>query len=260
MDDLGNGWPYAFFNNISYTPQRVPTLYTVLTTGENATSPEIYSEFVNPFVLKAGQTIELIVNNLDGGKHPLHLHGHNFQILHRSLDSAGTWEDEDSTGNVTFPAVPSRRDTLVLQPSGNFVLRFKADNPGVWLFHCHIEWHMSQGLIATMIEDPIGLQKSQPIESLPAQFTDLCKAQDVPMAGNAVGNTVDVFNLNGQDAQSGDLPAGFTARGIVALVFSVLCAFLGMAVIAWYGMGEIGEAEKRQMEHMVTEHERRAQL
>lgn len=50
----------------------------------------------------------------------------------------------------------------------------------------------------------------------------------------------------------GPLPAGFTARGIVALVFSCLAALLGMATITWYGFAEMGdadkEAEKRRLE------------
>jgi len=42
------------------------------------------------------------------------------------------------------------------------------------------------------------------------------------------------LNLEGQNRAVAPLPAGFTARGIVALVFSCISAFLGMAVIAWY--------------------------
>ena len=33
-------------------------------------------------------------------------------------------------------------------------------NLGVWLFHCHIDWHLVSGLVATMIEDPIAMQKN----------------------------------------------------------------------------------------------------
>jgi iron transport multicopper oxidase len=55
----------------------------------------------------------------------------------------------------------------------------------------------------------------------------------VPYQGNAAGNTADVFDLTGENLSVSPLPAGFTARGIVALVFSCLSAFLGMAVIAW---------------------------
>jgi len=124
-----------------------------------------------------------------------------------------------------------RRDTLVLRPEGHIVLRFKADNPGVWLFHCHIEWHVDQGLIATMIEAPLELQKSLVI---PQSHFDTCVKGKKPYAGNAAGNTKDFLDLTGQNVQPAPLPAGFTARGIVALTFSVLAALIGMAVIIWY--------------------------
>ena len=61
----------------------------------------------------------------------------------------------------------------------------------------------------------------------------MCRAAGVPYEGNAAGNTVDYLNLDGQNKMPAALPAGFTARGIVALVFSCVSAFLGIAVIAW---------------------------
>lgn len=54
------------------------------------------------------------------------------------------------------------------------------------------------------------------------------------MAGNAAGNTVDLFDLKGENLSPKPLPDGFTARGIVALVFSIISAFIGLAVITWY--------------------------
>lgn len=53
------------------------------------------------------------------------------------------------------------------------------------------------------------------------------------MAGNAAGNTEDFFDMKGANVSPEPLPAGFTARGVVALVFSILSAFLGIGVIAW---------------------------
>ena len=101
---------------------------------------------------------------------------------------------------------------------------------GVWFFHCHIDWHLATGLAATLVEAPQEIQQSL---SIPQVHLDVCKAGGVPVAGNAAGNTVDVLDLKGQNESVKPLPAGFTARGIVALVFSCVSAFLGMAVIAW---------------------------
>ncbi|KAK1761040.1 iron transport multicopper oxidase fet3 [Echria macrotheca] len=234
MDNLGDGGNYAFFNNITYTPPKVPTLYTALTSGELATNAAVYGEYTHPFVLERGEIVDIIVNNIDSGKHPFHLHGHHFQSLWRSADEAGTFQDSNVTSSE-FSPVPMRRDTIVLHPEGNIVLRFKADNPGVWLFHCHLEWHVKSGLMATFVEAPLDLQKTLQV---PENHYAVCAAEDIPTSGNAAGNTVDLLDLTGQNAPPDPLPEGFTARGIVALVFSCISGILGVAVIAWYGFAE----------------------
>lgn len=89
---------------------------------------------------------------------------------------------------------------------------------------------MDSGLVATMIEAPLELQKTL---SIPADHLQVCKDSNTPTAGNAAGNTEDVFNLKGENRSVARLPTGFTARGIVALVFSCIAAFLGIAAIAW---------------------------
>ena len=46
---------------------------------------------------------------------------------------------------------PTRRDVAVL-PGGWLVIAFRVDNPGAWLLHCHIAWHVSQGLSVQFLE------------------------------------------------------------------------------------------------------------
>lgn len=118
----------------------------------------------------------------------------------------------------------------MVHPNGNIVLRFRADNPGVWLFHCHVEWHVASGLVATMIEAPEELQKTL---TIPEDHLEACRAQNIPVAGNAAGNTKNLLDLTGAAKSPRPLPSGFEARGIIALVFSCLAAVLGMAVISW---------------------------
>lgn len=239
MNNLGNGASYAFFNDVSYVGPKVPTLYSVLTTGANATDASIYGTDTNAYILDKDEIVDIILNNDDSGKHPFHLHGHNFQVISRSADSAGHFNASNTT-MTQFPAVPMRRDTLMVYPEGNFVIRFKADNPGVWLFHCHIEWHMSTGLVATMIEAPLDIQKKI---TLPADHLAACKDSNTPTEGNAAGNTVDVFDLKGENKAVAPLPAGFTAKGYVAMVFSVISAFLGFLAIYWYGSAPLSSTE-----------------
>ncbi|KAJ6263683.1 Laccase-1 [Drechslerella dactyloides] len=234
MDNLGDGANYAFFNGITYTPPKVPTLYSALNAGNLSMTPEIYGRDTNPHVFKHHDVVELVVNNNDPGKHPFHLHGHTFQLAYRSDDDAGLYNASDPS--VTFSKKPMRRDTVLINPGGNMVLRFRADNPGVWLFHCHIEWHIQSGLVATFIEAPDVMQQTQ---KLPADHLEVCTGQNLPITGNAAAKTDNYLDLTGQNLSVPPLPAGFTARGIVALVFSIVAAFLGLAAIAVYGSQEL---------------------
>lgn len=134
MDNLRDGKNYAFFNNITYTQPKVPSLYTAMSAGDLADNAAVYGEFTHPFVLKRGEIVQIVVNNLDSGRHPFHLHGHAFQAIHRSEEDGGTFEDE-GVSESDYTPVPMRRDTLVIWPNGNIVMRFRADNPGTFAFH-----------------------------------------------------------------------------------------------------------------------------
>ncbi|KAG7748309.1 hypothetical protein KL912_002214 [Ogataea haglerorum] len=243
MNNLNNGINYAFFNNITYTAPKVPTLGSVMSAGENATNAYVYGTNTNAFVLQKDEIVEIVLNNQDTGKHPFHLHGHVFQVIERGPefpDDAPQAYNESAP--YTPPEHPMERDVLYVNPNSYFVIRFKANNPGVWYFHCHIEWHLIQGLALTLIEDPLGIQAN---ETLTENWKQVCQNVNMSYTGNAAGNDNDFFDLTGQNVQVKDLPAGFTARGIVALVFSCVSGVLGCIVIFWYGMADIPDIEKR---------------
>ncbi|KAJ5579622.1 uncharacterized protein N7459_005607 [Penicillium hispanicum] len=241
MEDLADGADYALLNNISYTKPKVPSIYSVLGSGDLSTNAEIYGEFTHPAVLGHNQVVEIILNNADTGSHPFHLHGHNFQVINRAPPYGPRFYDYadgdpfpyDSSNHSSFPTYPARRDTFVVPPQGHFVIRFVADNPGIWFFHCHIDWHLAQGLAMTIIEAPEQMQERL---TIPEDHYAACQRAGVGYKGNAAGNTEDWLDLSGQDKQVAWLPAGFTAPGIVAMVFSCVAAFLGMASISVYGM------------------------
>ncbi|CAG8508267.1 4236_t:CDS:2 [Rhizophagus irregularis] len=69
---------------------------------------------------------------------------------------------------------PFPRDTFVVNSTSWSVFRYKADNPGVWSIHCHIEWHVEMGMIAQLIELPTELSKV----TIPESVSNLCKQQD----------------------------------------------------------------------------------
>lgn len=243
MDNLGNGVNYAFFNNISYVAPKIPTLVTAMTSGDDATNPSIYGN-VNAFVLDKDEVVEIVLNNNDTGTHPFHLHGHVFQVVERGPDMSDSAEpvNFNPQDHAEVPSIPMKRDTLYVRPQSYFRIRFKADNPGIWYFHCHIEWHLLQGLAMVMIEDPLAIQEKQ---SFTDNYLDMCDKSGVKTSGNAAGNSEDFLDMRGENVQVKPLPDGFTARGIVALVFSFVAGILGCAAIGYYGMADIPDVEER---------------
>lgn len=204
----------------------MPSLYTALTVGvENAAVRHVYGTNTISHILRHNEVIEIVLNNGDDGTHPFHLHGHNFQLVYRSDEGAGEYIYNNS---MVFPRIPMRRDTVFVRPNGNLLIRFRADNPGVWLFHCHIEWHMSQGLVATIIEAPMQLQGLE----IPEDHLAACYSAGVPTKGNAAGNINDPLDLTGENTPPPPLPEGFTAKGYIALAASCLSAFIGLRTIA----------------------------
>ncbi|KAH8799035.1 Cupredoxin [Xylogone sp. PMI_703] len=182
------GIPRSYFNNITYIPQKVPSLFTALSTGSANTNPVIYG-VVNPFVVKEGEIVQIVVNNLDAAIHPFHLHGHQFQVCERPSSGKGVYTGKGRN----FPSIPPKRYTVSVNSGSYAVIRFKADNHGVWLFHCHIEWHVVMGLTATIIEAPESLAGM----SIPDDHKAACIVEGIPVAGNAAGKTLNLTDMTG---------------------------------------------------------------
>ncbi|KAK9782843.1 hypothetical protein SCAR479_01186 [Seiridium cardinale] len=173
------GIPRLCFNKQTYVGQKTPTLYTAATVGDANTDPNVYGG-VLPFIVGYGDVVDIVVNNVDAAIHPFHLHGHQFQVIDKPASGTGSWSGT-TRGNI----MPMRRDTIAINGASYAVLRFVANNPGVFLFHCHIEWHVEMGLTATLIEAPERLH-NYPI---PQAMLDSCESQDIPVSGNAAGNS-----------------------------------------------------------------------
>jgi len=79
--------------------------------------------------------------------HPIHLHGHDFYVLDQQ--ASANW-----TGDISrlITNNPIRRDTAALPAGGYLVLAFESDNPGAWLMHCHIPFHVAGGLAVQFLE------------------------------------------------------------------------------------------------------------
>lgn len=86
----------------------------------------------------------------------IHLHGHDFAILHYSKENHLFNPREFALSCADNKDLicdnPPRRDVVVVPPGGFAVIAFKTDNPGSWLMHCHIAFHASNGLALQILE------------------------------------------------------------------------------------------------------------
>ena len=90
----------------------------------------------------------------------------------------------------------------MIQNNAYAVLRFRADNPGVWSLHCHIEFHVASGFIVTIVEAPEKLEEQNKKRiaagyRIPRDHAQACKNYPMLTAGNAAGNTVNPLDLKG---------------------------------------------------------------
>lgn len=82
-----------------------------------------------------GETLLLDMSNDTAWWHPIHLHGHSFRVLSRN-------------GRPT--RYREWQDTVLMAPQERVEIAFVADNPGDWMFHCHILEHQAAGMMATI--------------------------------------------------------------------------------------------------------------
>ncbi|EDU41729.1 SufI multicopper oxidase [Pyrenophora tritici-repentis] len=80
--------------------------------------------------------------------HPIHPHGHDFFLLGKGK---GQFDPERDFGQLKFMN-PTRRDVAILPASGWLAIAYPADNPGVWLMHCHISTHVGMGFSVQILE------------------------------------------------------------------------------------------------------------
>ncbi|WP_342640255.1 multicopper oxidase family protein [Rhodoligotrophos ferricapiens] len=85
-------------------------------------------------VVRKGDRVEVTMTNASMMAHPMHLHGHHFQVV--AID-----------GKRFAGAV---RDTVHIPPMRSVTIAFDAGNPGQWAFHCHHLYHMATGMMATV--------------------------------------------------------------------------------------------------------------
>ncbi|XP_030511780.1 putative laccase-9 [Rhodamnia argentea] len=145
----------AYYRNISgvYTPDfpnLPPSLYNF--TGDDlSTSLAVAAEGTKVKVLNFNETVEIIfqgTNLLKGSEtHPMHLHGYSFYVVGSGFGNFDNETDPQGYNLIDPPKV----NTFAVPKKGWITIRFTANNPGVWYWHCHIDRHMSWGMSTTFI-------------------------------------------------------------------------------------------------------------
>ncbi|KAE8373585.1 laccase [Aspergillus bertholletiae] len=142
---INHNIPNGFFNHTSWRPQPGSTPLNTLARDK-------WDDNQFFFAVPESEWVDVIVNNLDDSGHPFHLHGHHFYIL-RVYKAPVGWGSYNPFLDSAVPGGSgydlSRamlRDTVYIPSRGHAVIRLRADNPGAWLFHCHIVWHLASGM------------------------------------------------------------------------------------------------------------------
>jgi iron transport multicopper oxidase len=124
-----------------FLPDHKPLLMTFLD-GEELPA--------NAMTLEVGhmEVVQIVINNPFYGPHPFHLHGHHFWVMGNGPINDGDYDPERHKLSLNGP----KRDTIFVHELSWGVMRFVADNPGIWTFHCHIDWHLLSGMALVILE------------------------------------------------------------------------------------------------------------
>ncbi len=132
-------WDYTVFGNA--TPAKAPEhtiemLFEKIPSGSGKFNTWLINgkpyPHENEFVLTQGQRYRLIYRNRTDDAHPMHLHRHNLELT-------------EINGKQISGII---KDTVVVPMYGRAAVDFTADQPGLTLFHCHIQNHMDFGFKA----------------------------------------------------------------------------------------------------------------
>ncbi|GMF23384.1 unnamed protein product [Phytophthora lilii] len=143
------------FSSLVIPPQ--PPLFTI---AQGATTADLPTT-ANAIKLKHNDHVEVVVVNETPDQHPFHLHAHSPWLV----GSGRASRDAILAGNVTALRLkgPMQHDVFTVPECttdaagactdlGYVVFRLNADNPGVWIMHCHIDWHFVLGLAMLFVE------------------------------------------------------------------------------------------------------------
>ncbi|XP_075660624.1 laccase-1 [Castanea sativa] len=153
---------YKNLTNVEFSsdfPEKPPTAFDY--TGVDPLTGNMNTEFgTKLLVVPYGTNMEIVLQGtsfLNTENHPIHVHGHNFFVVGSGFGNFDVAKDPAKYNLVD----PPERNTVPVATGGWAAIRLKADNPGVWFIHCHLEEHTSWGLaMVLVVKNGIGQSQS----------------------------------------------------------------------------------------------------
>ncbi|KAA1094152.1 sphingosine N-acyltransferase lac1 [Puccinia graminis f. sp. tritici] len=125
---------------------------------------------VAAFTFEQPGCYDIVINNLDAAlDHSYHLHGVDGWIVATGSGQINATTVSSLQYNTTNPL---RKDTQVVGGGSYHVVRVQADNPGVWILHCHLGWHLGAGFAGMVVMQPSVLRQ----KTAPEGNQRLCRA------------------------------------------------------------------------------------
>ncbi|CAK0814448.1 unnamed protein product [Prorocentrum cordatum] len=250
-DRTGDAWTADEFFSGQWVQGALPNLPPMIH-GEDHLTPATVT-----LTAVSGTIVELLLRNVDKYAHPWHMHGHKFVVMEQAaVDFASCsimYCFEGIPGNSRSSAAHAQtavlKDTVTIPAGGWLRLRFQADNPGWWIFHCHIHMHLSDGMGLVIYEPgPVGYEFPEPPSDLltcapsPEPTTCTCFEDSDAVMGTSplssytcsrkwlcAGDSSLFLGLpSTTQSRSRDLAAGRAWRYSVAVVWLLLLLFGGI--------------------------------
>ncbi|OWZ19320.1 hypothetical protein PHMEG_0006454 [Phytophthora megakarya] len=190
-----------------YHSHVIPDQPPLLTISNGSTTADLPAT-ANARQLEYGNHVEVVVVNSMNEQHPFHLHSHAPWVVGSGQASAEDVYDNNLPPSKLQGAM--LRDVYTVPPCttdendqcinvGYVILRFTADNPGVWMMHCHIDWHMDIGLSMIYVEGEKELQEKGP-DSFSSSLLSVSKKYVLRLINMAAMATF-AFSIDGHEFQ-----------------------------------------------------------
>ncbi|CEG43340.1 hypothetical protein F442_08030 [Plasmopara halstedii] len=162
-----------------------PTEAPLFSIAKGLTTEQLPVE-ANARKIEYGKHIEVVLVNIKDEQHPFHMHTHSPWVVGCGVASI------EHVRKKILPSPklinPMTRDVYTVPPCtsdnnggcldvGYLVLRFNADNPGVWIFHCHIDWHLEAGLSMIFVEGEKELRQKG-LKAFSNSILSVCSSND----------------------------------------------------------------------------------